>query len=131
MDEGHDHRRYSRVKWGDRATVSADQNSAEGRVLDISLNGVLVAADLPLDPGEACEVHIPLGDDPEQTIVAEGRVVRRDESGLAIHFEAMELDSAAHLRNLVTYNSDDPDRIEREAIHLRLSQEEGDEPPPE
>jgi len=128
MDEGHDHRRYSRVKWGDRASISTEQGSAEGRVLDISLNGVLVAAELPLDRGEACEVRIPLGDDPEQTIVAEGRVVRRDESGLAIHFEAMELDSAAHLRNLVTYNSDEPGRIEREAIHLRLSPEQGDEP---
>ncbi|MFB6261525.1 MAG: PilZ domain-containing protein [Thiohalorhabdaceae bacterium] len=128
MDEGHDHRRYSRVKWGDWASISTQQGSTEGRVLDISLNGVLVAAELPLDPGEACEVRIPLGDDPEQTIVAEGRVVRRDESGLAIHFEAMELDSAAHLRNLVTYNSDDPGRIEREAIHLRLSPEQGDEP---
>ena len=44
MDEGHEHRRYSRVKWGDQATLTGDHGEATGSVLDISLNGVLVAA---------------------------------------------------------------------------------------
>lgn len=125
MDEGSEHRSHSRVEWGDRATLTTDQGAASGAVLDISLNGILLAVDQPLAPGDTCEVRIPLGDEAEQVITAEGRVVRRDDSGLAIHFEAMELDSATHLRRLVTYNSDDPDRIEREAVHLRLPSEKG------
>jgi hypothetical protein len=125
MDEGHEQRRYSRVKWGDQATVTGDHGEATGPVLDISLNGVLVAAGAGLVDGAPCEVRIPLGADPEQTIVADGHVVRRDDEAVAIHFDAMELDSAAHLRRLVTYNSSDPDRIDREAVHLRL-QEGGD-----
>ena len=120
MERDQQHRRYSRVKWGDRATVATGGSEETGRVLDISLNGVLVEADLAPAVGASCEVRIPLGEAPESLIVAEGHVVRRDAQGLAIHFDAMELDSAAHLRQLVTYNSDDPAQIDREAVHLRL-----------
>lgn len=125
MDEGHEQRRYSRVKWGDRATVSGDHGETAGPVLDISLNGVLVATEAGLADGAPCEVRIPLGEDPDQTIIADGHVVRRDDQAVAIHFDAMELDSAAHLRQLVTYNSTDPDRIDREAVHLRLQDPDG------
>jgi hypothetical protein len=123
MDHGQQNRRYSRVKWGERARVTVGDAEASGPVMDISLNGVLVQADLAVTTGTACEVVIPLGEAPEHAIEAEGHVVRRDSQGLAIHFDAMELDSVAHLRQLVTYNSDDPDRIDREAVHLRLREE--------
>jgi hypothetical protein len=125
MGSEQDKRRYSRVKWGDRATLRAGGEEATGSVLDISLNGVLVDVDLALPPGAPCDVRIPLGEAPDQAIEAEGQVARKDRSGLAIRFEAMELDSATHLRSLVTYNSDDPARMEREAHHLRLPEAGG------
>ncbi|MEF8793959.1 PilZ domain-containing protein [Thiohalorhabdus sp.] len=128
MEEEHDRRQHSRVKWQHEATIATDQGTTSGSILDISLNGVLVAVGPSFDPVNTCEVRIPLSDDPGQVITTEARVVRRDAAGLAIHFEAMDLASAAHLRRLVSYNSDHPDRIEREATHLRLSLEEGGSP---
>lgn len=128
MDDTGRNRRYSRVSWHSQAVVTAGGSEARGPVLDISLNGVLVGADPGQEPGEPCDVRIQLGDDPEQSITASGEVVRRDEQGVAVQFETMDLDSAAHLRRLVTLNSEDPGRAEREVFHLRLSP---NEPPTE
>lgn len=121
-------RRYSRVNWHSQAVVTAGGSDALGPVLDISLNGVLVGTDPGQGPGAPCDVRIQLGDDPEQSIAASGEVVRRDAQGVAVRFETMDLDSAAHLRRLVTLNSEDPGRAEREAAHLRLPPHG---PPPE
>ncbi len=115
-------RHYSRVKWRSRAIVTARSTEIRGPVLNISLNGVLVETERDLEPHAPCNVRIPLGGDPEQAILASGHVVRREEKGLAIRFEAMDVDSAAHLRQLTTLNSEDPVRADHEAVHLRLSE---------
>lgn len=120
MDDGAPKRGFSRVRWHSEAHITTGDSEVRGPVWDISLNGVLVGADPGLGVGAPCEVRIPLGDDPEQSIVASGEVARRDDQGVAVRFEAMDLDSAAHLRRLVTLNSDEPDQVEREATHLRL-----------
>lgn len=120
MTEEGGRRRYSRVRWGDRAVVAGRGEEAAGQVLDISLNGVLVAADAGLEAGDHCTVRIPLGGASEPGIEAEGCVVRRTGEDLAIRFETMELDSLVHLRQVVTLNSEDPGRAEREAVHLGM-----------
>lgn len=124
MDDTGKNRRYSRVSGHSQAIVTAGGSATRGAVLDISLNGVLVEADPGQEPGTPCDVHIQLGDDPEQSIVARGEVARRNEQGVAVRFEAMDLDSATHLRRLITLNSDDPGQTEREAVHLRLPPDE-------
>ena len=120
-------RRYSRVPWSAQATIAAGGREASGAVLDISLNGVLLGTDPSLGLGAPCEIRIPLGEAPGQVITASGRVARRGEGVLAVRLETMDLDSAAHLRRLVTLNSADPAQADREAAHLRLPQ---DQPPP-
>ena len=117
-------RRYTRVEWGEEAWIElpGQEESTYGLIHDISLNGILVDATLDAEAGDTCRVHVPLGEDPEDMIDAEGQIARRDEDSVAINFQAMDLDSAAHLRNLVTYNSSDWEEIEREAEHLRLGE---------
>lgn len=101
--------------------ANSRRHRGPGPVLDISLNGVRVGAEPGSDCGASCEVRTELGDDPEQSIVGHGSVARRSDQGVAIRFEAMELDRAAHLRRLVTFNSEDPVQAEPEAASLRLT----------
>jgi len=43
-----------------------------------------------------------------------GRVARVGRDGLAIEFTELDPDGFTHLHKIVSYNSDDPDRIDRE-----------------
>jgi hypothetical protein len=49
---------------------------------------------------------------PAQTLA--GRVARLDRDGLGIEFSEIALDSFMHLHKIVSYNSDDPNRNDRE-----------------
>lgn len=82
---------------------------------DVSLQGLYVATDERLPEGTPCRVEIHLtGASVRLAIHAEGRVARSDARGLGIEFESFDPDSYLHLRNLVMYNSEDPEAIERE-----------------
>lgn len=127
MSQPPDQRQFSRVHWGSRATLHFPEGEREGPVRDISMNGVLVDAGASYPAGTPCRITIPLGTPPEAWIEAEGRVARSTDDGIALRFETMELDSAAHLRSLVTYNSPAPEEAEREVEHLRLWPEGGND----
>ena len=127
MSQPPDQRHFSRVHWGSRATLHFPDGDRDGPVRDISMNGVLVDTGDRHAPGTPCRLTIPLGTPPEEWIEAEGRVVRSADDGTAVRFETMELDSAASLRSLVTYNSPAPEAAERETEHLRLWPEGGGE----
>ncbi len=62
---------------------------------------------------EPVEITIPLSGS-EISIHLKGKPVRRNEAGVAIQFSEIDLDSFTHLKNIVSYNSDNPDFIEDE-----------------
>jgi hypothetical protein len=43
-------------------------------------------------------------------------VARADGERMAVQFQEMDLDSIFHLKNILYYNSGDPDRIDRELL---------------
>lgn len=82
---------------------------------DVSLQGLYIATDKRLPRGTPCEVEIRLnGRSLLLSIQAKGRIARSDEGGLGIEFESFDPDSYFHLRNLVMYNSEDPETVEQE-----------------
>ncbi len=98
----------------DIETVGARLLELETR--DLSHKGVFVKGSLPLKPGQGCTVTIHLPGDIERTpqLVLEGRVVRVTEEGAAIDFLSMDPDTFLHLRNIVLFNTTDPDKVQRE-----------------
>lgn len=84
---------------------------------DISIKGIFVYTRQPFSVGDLCAIRIVLsGSNIGESIKAEGKVVRKEESGVGIFFESLDLDSFMHLKKLVLYNADDPDEIEKEPI---------------
>ncbi|ACN16796.1 hypothetical protein HRM2_37380 [Desulforapulum autotrophicum HRM2] len=81
---------------------------ARGSSRDISLSGVFVKTDTLLEPGTQCGVKIFLTGGSERIELSmKARVARVLSSGLGISFESMELETYAHLKNIMLYNSDD------------------------
>ncbi|MFZ5776295.1 MAG: PilZ domain-containing protein [Thermodesulfobacteriota bacterium] len=109
-------RKNSRVVF--RATVSLDfagRQHAECETQDLSLKGVRVLGVTGHQAGEQCRVSLSLvGSTSHLALHMRGEVVRVDRDGIALHFVEMDPDSFFHLKNILYYNSQDPDRLDTE-----------------
>ena len=72
---------------------------------NISLDGVCVDGSAPMAVNAICEVEI-IFTGPSSTLQlsGKGRVIRRDDNGMAVKFTELEMDSYQHLRNIVLSN---------------------------
>ena len=106
-------RKRSRVDVGFEAVLSCGGlEKYTVRVNNLSLKGMLCEPDARICCLKECAVTIVLTKQINFRIQA--RMVRNDEKGLALDFEAMDEQAFFHLRNLVRYHSQDPDAIDRE-----------------
>ncbi len=112
--EKNEKRRHSRVDFETEIRIVVN---ARGRVYeyeassrDLSMKGVLITTDEVFEPGTPCDIDIYLTGSVEQIVLnIQGTVIRKDHKGVAISFDAMEVETYTHLRNIITYNMDDED----------------------
>jgi len=82
---------------------------------DISLKGIYCYSDIKFSVGTPCELELHLTDTSSKLVLfLKGRVVRTDEKGMGIKFEEMDLDSFFLLKNILNYNTGDPEQIDQE-----------------
>jgi hypothetical protein len=68
--------------------------------------------------GEAAEITIQLtGSEPEIAVNLSGRACRLTEDGIGFTFEKIELDSYTHLKNIISYNMKDSEKVMEEIYH--------------
>ena len=112
-------RRFSRVPFDATVTVSGTHGSWTGKLIDISLKGVLITRPhaWPSNPGENLLVEVHPPHDPF-TIRMEMNVAHSH--GEAIGFECLhiDIDSVTHLRRLVELNVGDESILHRELIAM-------------
>lgn len=105
-----------------QATVSLDfghRLHEECETSNLSLKGVLVAGVTGHSAGEKCDVALHLvGSTSDLSLKMKGEVVRADSDGVALHFLEIDLDSFYHLKNILYYNSEDPDQLDEEFSSL-------------
>ena len=120
------HRReFSRVPVHLRAEVTLDGGTRlDGTMENLSLKGGFLRTAGQAADGTPCDVRLHL-EGTEVEVHAQGRVVRPGPGGVAIQFlEIVGIDSLEHLRNLIRFNSHEPDQVEREFHdHLGLKRD--------
>lgn len=117
MTSEQERREFVRVPFRTTMIVrTAERTIRSTSSLDISLTGLRVAVSGQVPAvGALCEVEIVLADaDPPVVIEARGAIVRADAGLMAVHFTEVDLDGFDHLRRLILYNADDPERAEQE-----------------
>ena len=107
-----DRRRRTRVPVHFEVTIRVQDRTIKLETRNISLNGMLCDPDSRLRTGDQGEARITLS--PDAVIIAEAKIVRSDDNGMAIAFTAVQEDSFFHLRKLVQYNTEDADIIDNE-----------------
>ncbi len=120
------HRReFSRVPVHLRADVTLDGGvRLEGTMENLSLKGGFLRTTGQAADGTPCDVRLHL-EGTEVEVHAQGKVVRPGPGGVAIQFmEIVGIDSLEHLRNLILFNTHDPDQVEQEFHdHLGLKRD--------
>ncbi len=83
-----------------------------GNSRDLSLKGVFVKTEEGFSKGAACDIRVTLtGTIDDFDLKMKGTIVRKEGSGVAIHFNSVDLESYTHLKKLVQYNAEFPDKV--------------------
>jgi len=108
-------RKFSRVNFQIDTIVKAAAHQFRGEADNLSMSGMFMVTREQLQLGEPVDISIILnGASPEITIRITGKVSRIVENGIGFSFEKTDLDSYTHLKNIVTYNIDDAEKIMEE-----------------
>ena len=85
---------------------------AIGSSRDLSMKGAFVKTDEIFQIGVDCNMTVTLtGSTDDVTLHMKGTIVRKETSGVAIHFNSVDLDSYTHLKKLVQFNAEFPDKV--------------------
>jgi hypothetical protein len=106
-------RKHSRVAFPVEANIRIGSETVTGTISNLSMNGMFFLTEREIPGNDPVEITIPLSGS-EIAIHLKGRPIRRDGTGTAIQFCEIDLDSFTHLKNIVSYNSGNPDFIEDE-----------------
>ncbi len=109
-------RQFSRVSFHVAAIIKYQEQIYEGEISDLSLRGVFLQTNAPLELRDEFEIEINLMGNSDETekIHIFARVVRKSDGGFGILFERTDLDSFVHLKNIVDYNGADPEKTMEE-----------------
>ena len=110
-------RKNTRVPFHTTITVRfPDKTFDHCETQDLSLKGVFVKGVTgPRTEGDRCELSVHLsGTSSDLSLHMSGEVVRVREDGVGLHFSGIDLDSFYHLKNIIYYNSEDPDSLGEE-----------------
>jgi len=111
-------RQFSRVKFHMAATIKTAERQFQGNVENLGMRGMFLVTEERLPVGEMVEITITLsGTSPEIPISFDGKVCRVVENGLGFSFEKIDLDSYTHLKNIISYNCDDVEKVMEEICH--------------
>ena len=115
-------RRFTRIVFSTPAELKIGNEVYGTSLIDISLNGALVATVSSLDDtisGNPCSLHFDLqGSDVE--IEMQGTIVHSEPSSIGIQCEKIDIDSVSHLRRLIELNVGSADLLERELETLSV-----------
>jgi acylphosphatase len=105
-------RKLQRVTFHTEAKVTGKDTAIHGRVENLSMKGMFLNTNEKLANDELLEITILLtGASSQLSIELKGSVARQTDSGVAIVFREMDLDSFIHLKNVIAHNSANADEM--------------------
>jgi len=115
-------RNLTRIDFHSRIEIFLrNKKIAETKTENLSIKGVLVKSS-ELKKGDACRVVVNLSGNRETPrLEVDGVVVRVNEPDeAAIFFQKMDLETFNHLKNIISMNDGDPDKIQQEFLdHIK------------
>lgn len=98
---------------------TSDENEIcipEEQTRDISLRGIYCTSSYKLPVNTMCLLNFYLQGQTKPEFSVKARVARVDEQGMGFEFVEMSLEDLTFLKNLLYYNTGNPERIDEEII---------------
>ncbi|OQZ05122.1 MAG: hypothetical protein B6D34_00795 [Candidatus Brocadia sp. UTAMX1] len=106
------YRYFNRLKFQARAQIEHSNKTYAAELFDISLRGALLHSIvlLPLTKGTCCalKIHLPTS---HISLKFHAELVHLNENNCGFKFLEADIDTMTHLRNLLGYNTGNPDQI--------------------
>lgn len=113
MSQHDERRRFTRVNFDAKATLTQGDTTLDIHVLDISVNGVLVETpeEYSISTEESVKIHLALADDAK--IVMMANLVHSSSDLLGFKCISIDMESATQLRRLIELNMEEDNATER------------------
>ncbi len=111
-----DKRRFHRVLFDSLVEFESGDCEHVCELIDISLNGALIAAcsGATPAPGTPCTLILNLDEEHENQIIMVGSIAHKVENRVGIRCNSIDSESMTNLRRLVEYNLGDVELVHRE-----------------
>jgi hypothetical protein len=108
----HEKRSFSRVGFRVSALLQSNEVVLKGEVKDVSLHGLYLETEQQIPLGTPVEITIYLSDTNDPVVInVSGSVARNMPGGLGCVFEKIDVESFAHLRSVISYQTGDESRV--------------------
>ncbi|MBN1840686.1 MAG: PilZ domain-containing protein [Deltaproteobacteria bacterium] len=105
-------RAVTRIPLKTKALVRHGGTTITGTIQNLSLTGIFLKSSEIVKTNGVVKVEILFtGPSSQLSIILDGIVTRHDHKAMAIEFRNMDIDSFFHLRNLISYSTDDMDKV--------------------
>lgn len=107
-------RRFTRLNLNQKAILQLGHVKKDvSSLINLAVGGCLLEIPGPLMPGKRCTLIIPLHHmAPDLQII--GEIIRSDGKHTSIQFTEISPENLTHLHNLIRFNAENPDQIDKE-----------------
>jgi len=108
-------RNFTRIPFQTKAIVRAKETTVIGVVENLSLAGIFLKTPERLKLNRLVKIELLFtGTSSQISIILDGKIRRHENLGMAIQFRNVDLDAFIHLKNLISYNTNQMGKVEEE-----------------
>jgi len=108
-------RSFARIPFKTKAIVRQKDSTVIGIVENLSLAGIFLKTPEKLALKRVVKIELLFtGTSSQISILLDGKISRHENIGMGIEFKNMDIDAFYHLRNLISYNTDQMEKLKEE-----------------
>ena len=99
-------RHFARIPFQTKAIVRSKDATVIGIVENLSLDGIYLKTPEKLRLNRIVKIELLFtGTSSQLSILLDGKIMRHENTGMAIQFKDIDMDAFLHLKNLISYNT--------------------------
>jgi hypothetical protein len=108
-------RSFARIAFQTKAIVRAKESTVIGIVENLSLAGIFLKTPEKLRLNRVVKIELLFtGTSSQISILLDGKISRHENKGMAIQFRNVDMDAFFHLKNLISYNTNQMGKLKEE-----------------
>jgi len=105
-------RNFDRIPFQTKAIVRSKDATVIGIVENLSLDGIFLKTPEKLKLNRIVKIELLFtGTSSQLSILLDGKIMRHENTGMAIQFKDIDMDAFLHLKNLISYNTNQVEKL--------------------